>query len=117
MKYEIHSWLSWLCENKVQNNLRALTVERNRADANDSDIISSGRRRPVGVTDDVSGYDAVTTGEQSVGAEDNGEGVSRYRTVVITVSSSHDAVVGNERTTAHGLEDDHNLNDETSLVK
>lgn len=42
---------------------------------------------------DVSGNDASTSREESVGAEDNSEGVSGDRTVVVTVSSGHKAVV------------------------
>lgn len=96
---------------------KILTGESNRANAEDSNVVGSGGWGPVGVHDNISGGDAVTAGEEEVGAKHNGERVSGDRTVPVAVSSGHDAVVGDDGTTAHGLEDDQNLDHETSLHK
>lgn len=96
-------------------NMNKLTSESNRIDAKDSDVVSSGSGIPVGVNSDIRCRLTITTAEDEVWTENDGEWLSGEATVRVTVSCGHYAVVGNEGAAADGGQYEENSYNKANL--
>lgn len=92
-----------------------LTVQSGGVNAENCNIVFNLERAPLWVNSDVVRVDALTASEQEVRSKHSCETWGCDNSVTVAMSSGHDPGVGDEDSSADGLEDDKNSHQKANL--